>query len=80
MPQPRVDEAETPFVRSLELSRQLDARAWELRTATDLAKLMAARGRRESARALLEPVLTGFVEGRDTTDLKSAECLLATLL
>jgi predicted ATPase len=52
---------------------------WELRTATDLAKLMAAQGQREDARALLEPVFTWFVEGMDTDDLKAAERLLTTL-
>jgi predicted ATPase/DNA-binding winged helix-turn-helix (wHTH) protein len=74
-----VDQAETCFLRSLELSRQQGARVWELRTATDLAKLMAAQGQREDARALLEPVFTWFVEGMDTDDLKAAERLLTTL-
>ena len=32
MPQPRVDDAEAHFTRSLELSRRQGARAWELRT------------------------------------------------
>ena len=79
IPRPGVDEAEMHFVHSLELSRQQGARACELRTATDLAKLMAALGRREDARALLEPVFAWFVEGCDTADVKSAERLLATL-
>ncbi|WJR75403.1 winged helix-turn-helix domain-containing protein [Bradyrhizobium sp. NP1] len=79
MPQPRVEEAEMLFVRSLELSRQQGARAGELRTAIELAKLMAAQGRREDARKLLEPVFTWFVEGLDTDDLKAAERLLTTL-
>ena len=78
-PEPRVDEAETNLIHSLELSRRQGARASGLRTAIDLAKLMAAQGRREDARALLEPVLAWFVEGRDTVDLKAAERLLATL-
>lgn len=79
MPLPRVEEAEILFVRSLELSRLRGARACELRAATSLAKLMAARGRREAARTLLEPVFTWFVEGQDTDDLKAAERLLTTL-
>lgn len=79
MPQPRVDEAETQFIHSLELSRQQGAHASELRAATDLAKLMAAQGRHEDARTLLEPVFTWFVEGQDTDDLKAAERLLTTL-
>ncbi len=79
MPQPSVDDAQACFRRSLELSRRQGARAWELRTAVDLAALLAARGQRESARALLQPVFEQFDEGSDTADLKAAERLLATL-
>jgi predicted ATPase len=79
MPQPKSDEAEFCFTQSLELSRRQGARGWELRTATDLAALLAAQGRRERARTTLEPVFAQFVEGPDTADLKAAERLLATL-
>ena len=71
--------AERCFVQSLELSRRQGARAWELRTGIDLAALLASQGRREGARALLQPVFEQFVEGSDTADLKAAERLLATL-
>jgi predicted ATPase/DNA-binding winged helix-turn-helix (wHTH) protein len=79
MPQPSVDDAEMCFTKSLELSRSQAARAWELRTAVDLAALFAGRGRSESGRALLAPVFEQFVEGSDTADLKAAERLLAIL-
>jgi predicted ATPase/DNA-binding winged helix-turn-helix (wHTH) protein len=79
MPQPRGDDAEAHFMRSLELSRSQGARAWELRTGIDLAALLAGRGRRESARALLQPVFEQFAEGSDTADLNAAERLLGTL-
>ena len=79
MPQPSVDDAEKCFMQSLELSRRQGARAWELRTAIDLAALLADQGRPERARALLQPVFEQFVEGSDTADLKAAERLLATL-
>jgi len=78
MPQPDVEEAEMLFVRSLELSRQQGARAGELRTTTDLAKLMSAQGRREEARILLQQLVAWF-KGQDTVDLKAAERLLTTL-
>jgi tetratricopeptide (TPR) repeat protein len=78
-PQAGVDQAELYFNRSLALSRQQGARMLELRTATDLAKLMAAQGRREDARILLEPVLTWFPEDLDTNDLRAAKSLLTTL-
>jgi predicted ATPase len=79
MPQRRVDDAESCFTQSLELSRRQGARAWELRTATDLASLWAGQGRSENARSLLQPVFEQFVEGLDTTDVKAAEHLLAAL-
>ena len=44
MPQPNVADAETCLAQSLELSRRQGARAWELRTASDLARLLADRG------------------------------------
>jgi predicted ATPase len=79
MPRPDSDEAEMCFRRSLELSRRQSARAWELRTGIDLARLLAARGQADDARALLRPVFEQFEEGFNTADLKSAERLLATL-
>jgi tetratricopeptide (TPR) repeat protein len=78
MPRPSVDDAEMHLIHSLELSRSQGARAWELRTATDLAKLWASQGRTDDAKALLQPVFEQFVEGLDTPDLKAAERLLAT--
>jgi predicted ATPase len=79
MPQPSTDDAETCLMQSLELSRRQGARAWELRTATDLAALLAGQGRSERGRALLQPVYEQFAEGFDTADLKAASDLLSTL-
>jgi len=73
------DEAEGYLVQSLELSRRHGARAWELRTAIDLAALWAGQGRATDARALLLPVFEQFTEGSDTVDLQAAERLLRTL-
>jgi predicted ATPase len=78
MPQPRIDEAEVCFTQSLELSRTHGSRAWELRTAIDLAALWAGQGRSKDARALLRPVFGLFTEGKDLPDLKAAERVLAT--
>jgi predicted ATPase/DNA-binding winged helix-turn-helix (wHTH) protein len=78
-PQPRVADVQSCLAQSLELSRRQGARAWELRTATDLASLLASQGRRENARAILRPVFDQFVEGFDTADLMSAGRLLKTL-
>jgi predicted ATPase len=78
-PEPSRDDAETCLMQSLELGRRQGARAWELRTAVDLATLWADQHRTESARALLQPVFETFEEGSDTADLKAAERLLARL-
>ena len=74
MPQPNVDDAEMCFVQSLELSRRQGARAWELRTAIDLAALLARSGtNRERAgasaagvRAVRRGLRNGGPEGRRT--------------
>jgi hypothetical protein len=50
-----------------------------LRTAIELAALWAAQGQRDRARDILPSIFEQFVEGLDTTDLKAAEHLLATL-
>jgi predicted ATPase len=79
MPHPVADDAENCFTQSLALSRHQGARAWELRTATDLAALWASQGRADDAKALLQPVFEQFTEGSDTADVKAAEYLLAKL-
>jgi predicted ATPase/DNA-binding winged helix-turn-helix (wHTH) protein len=78
-PTPRIEDAEMCFKQSLELSRAHGSRAWELRTATDLATLWADQDRSDDARALLLPIFEKFTEGSDTADLKAAKRLLTTL-
>jgi transposase InsO family protein len=77
MPRPRPADAEALFIESLACSRRQGARAWELRTSIDLAKLWAAQGRRHDACALLGPALAMFSEGFDTADLVAARQSLA---
>jgi predicted ATPase len=79
MPLPDGDAAETCLRQSLDLSRRQATRAWELRTAVDLATLWGAQGRAGDVRRLLPPVFAQFSEGFDTVDLQAAECLLETL-
>lgn len=78
-PEASFEAAEQCFKQSLDLSRGQGARAWELRTARDLAELWAGQGRARTARALLEPLAASFVEGRDTADVKAATRLLTSL-
>ena len=67
-----------PWV-ALEIGREREARPFELRAATRLARLLRDQGRGEEARTLLQPVYDWFTEGFDTKDLKDAEALLAEL-
>ena len=74
-----LEEAETCFRRALEIAREQQARWFELRAATSLARLLRDQGRRDEARAMLEPVYDWFTEGFDTADLKDAKALLEEL-
>ena len=67
------------FQRSLEIARKQQAKAWELRTATSMARLYKRQGKQEEGRALLGPIYNSFTEGLDTTDLREAKALLEEL-
>src|SRR5439155_24909285 len=71
-----VEEAEALFGQSLEIARRQEAKSFELRAATSLARLWQRQGKRDAARALLAPVYAWFTEGFDTRDLKDAKALL----
>ena len=79
MPPPDSSTAEACFAQSLELSRHQGARASELRTAIDLARLWAKCGKPEDGRSLLQHIVEQFTEGRDTVDLQTAARLLVDL-
>ena len=71
--------AEACFQEALNVARQQEAKSWELRAATSLARLWQGQGKREEARELLAPVYNWFTEGFDTADLKDAKALLDEL-
>jgi predicted ATPase len=71
--------AEAHFERALAVARQQQAKSWELRAATSLARLWRDQGKVEQARELLAPVYGWFTEGFDTRDLKEAKALLEAL-
>ena len=54
-------------------------RAYELRAATNLARLCGEQHRRADGHELLKTVYDGFTEGFDTADLKEAKALLDEL-
>jgi predicted ATPase len=71
-----------PKPASSERSRlhvQQQAKSWELRAATSLARLSRDQGKRGKARDLLAPIYGWFIEGFDTLDLKEARALLDEL-
>jgi predicted ATPase len=78
-PQPDAAKAEAYFERALAIARQEQAKSWELRAATSMARLWRDQGRRDEARDLLAPVYGWFTEGFDTLDLKEAKALLDEL-
>ena len=75
----RESEAETAYVTALAIAREQEARWWELRTSTSLARLWQSQGKRKEAHDLLAPVYNWFTEGFDTKDLKDAKALLNEL-
>jgi predicted ATPase/DNA-binding winged helix-turn-helix (wHTH) protein len=70
--------AEDHFQRSLALARRQGALAWELRTATSLARLRQRQRKMAEGRTLLAAVYGRFTEGFDTADLAAANALLST--
>jgi class 3 adenylate cyclase/tetratricopeptide (TPR) repeat protein len=72
-------EAVAELQRAVTIARQQQARWWELRAATDLARHWHDEGRYVEANSLLQPIYAWFVEGFDTPDLKDAQALLNRL-
>ena len=73
-------KAEISFQKSLTVARQQEAKSWELRTATSLARLWHKQGNSRQALDLLTPVYEWFTEGFDTRDLQDAKALLTQLV
>jgi predicted ATPase len=73
------DQAEFAYRRAVERARSQEAKSWELRAATSLARVWRDQGKRDEARDLLTPVYKWFTEGFDTSDLKEAKALLQEL-
>jgi predicted ATPase len=71
-----LDEAERELDRALAIARQQGAKMWELRVATDLARLWQGQGRSADALRLLAPVYEWFSEGLETRDLMAARGFL----
>jgi predicted ATPase len=79
LPERDTAKAERYFERALDIARSQQAKSWEPRAATSLARLWRDQGKRDAARDLLGPVYGWFTEGFDTLDLKEAKALLDEL-
>jgi predicted ATPase len=71
--------AETLLVKALNVAKAQGALAWELRSATSLARLWQRQGRHRQARELLTPIYQQFTEGHATPDLVAVQRLLDEL-
>ena len=72
-------EAEACLHDSLRIAKGQDAKSFELRSATMLARLWADNGERDKATELLAPTYEWFSEGFQSRDLKMAGALLGQL-
>ena len=73
------EQAEASFRQALDVARFQQAKLWELRAATSLARLWQSQGKRTQASDLLAPIYGWFTEGFDTADLRDAKTLLDEL-
>ena len=64
--QRQLELAEADFREAIALAQSMGAKAWELRTTTSLARLLAQQGRRDEARTMLAEIYNWFTEGFDT--------------
>jgi class 3 adenylate cyclase/predicted ATPase len=72
-------EAESYFLKAIEIAQKQQAKSWELRTSTSLARLWQQQGKTAEAHKLLSDVYNWFTEGFDTKDLQEAKALIEEL-
>ena len=68
-------QAEECLTRARTVARAQQAKAWELRAVTSLARLYIRQGRETDAAQVVAPVLEWFSEGHDTADLHAARVM-----
>ena len=73
------DDAESRYLKAVDIARDQGAKSLELRAANGLACLWRSQGKIEEVRDLLAPIHGWFTEGFDTADLKEAKALLEEL-
>ncbi len=78
-PLSRSSEIERCFLKAIDVAGLQQAKWFELRAATSLARLWLSQGRKEKAHTALANSYSWFTEGFDTADLKDAKLLLGQL-
>jgi predicted ATPase len=73
------DSAERAYDRAITVSRRQNAKLFELRASTSLARLWRDQGRLREAHELLAPIYNWFTEGFDAPPLVEAKALLDEL-
>ncbi len=73
------EEAEECFQKAIEIAQSQQAKSWELRASTSLARLWQQQGKTAEAHKLLCEIYNWFTEGFDTKDLQEAKALLESL-
>ena len=73
------DEIEILLRESIEIARGQQARCWELRAASDLARLWQQQGRDVEALNLLRAIYDQFTEGFDAPDLLDAKMIMDSI-
>ncbi len=74
-----LDRAEENFHTAIKLSKTQQARFWELRATTSLARLWQEQGKTRQAKQMLVEIFGWFTEGFETRDLLEAKALLDEL-
>ncbi len=74
-----LDQAEKEFRKSISISQEFGSLMIELRSITQLGRLLQSAGRSAEAREMLAPLYANFTEGFDAPDLIAAKSLLDDL-
>jgi predicted ATPase len=73
------EESEGYFLKAIDIAQKQQAKSWELRASTSLARLWQRQGKQKEAHEMLAEVYGWFTEGFDTKDLQEAKTLLEEL-
>jgi class 3 adenylate cyclase/tetratricopeptide (TPR) repeat protein len=68
--------ASADYGEAIKLAQRMNAKFWELRATTSLARLLRDTNRRTEAYSMLTNIYKWFTEGLDTADLRDAKALL----